>query len=225
MIRLHDEEDGGGEPVPGLPENLPDGERIVWQGKPDMMAFAIHVFHVRFVLAYFVGAASWRLAHAASSGAGEAMPAILVNTLVGAFAAMGLLFLIAWAMARSTIYTITTRRVVLRFGVAIRKYVNLPFDQVSSADFTRHGSRKGDIQLVLAAPRGISYLRLWPHVRPLRFSRPRPLLRALKDVRSVAEILAQAIAAHAPDKVSVKPLAAKPASPSPMPAGIASSLS
>ena len=49
-------------------------------------------------------------------------------------AAVGVLSLLAWALARSTIYTITRPRVVLRFGVALPMSVNLPLRLVESAD-------------------------------------------------------------------------------------------
>ena len=43
------------EAAPGLPEPLPAGERILWQGAPDWRALAVHVFHVRKLAAYFAG--------------------------------------------------------------------------------------------------------------------------------------------------------------------------
>lgn len=224
MIRFHDEEDEKGEPVRGLPQRLPEGERLLWQGSPDIAAFAVHVFHIRFVFAYFLAIGAWRAANAASVGAQDQISSILISALAGLAIGAGLILLLAWAMARSTVYTITSRRVVLRYGVAIRKYVNLPFEQIASADFQRHGRVKGDVQLVLSSPGGLSYLRLWPHARPLRFSKPRPVLRCLKDVAEPARVLAGAIAAFAPDRVSLSPMPARqPASsPQQLPAAAAS---
>ncbi|MFN3609835.1 MAG: PH domain-containing protein, partial [Hyphomonas sp.] len=74
------------------------------------------------------------------------------------------------------------------------------------------------------SPGGLSYLRLWPHARPLRFSKPRPVLRCLKDVAEPARVLAGAIAAFAPDRVSLSPMPARqPASsPQQLPAAAAS---
>ena len=40
------------EPLRGLPEPLPAGERILWQGAPDWRALAVDVFHVRAVWIY-----------------------------------------------------------------------------------------------------------------------------------------------------------------------------
>ncbi|OZB13394.1 MAG: hypothetical protein B7X53_16175, partial [Hyphomonas sp. 34-62-18] len=119
MIGFHDEEDEKGEPVRGLPQKLPEGERLLWQGSPDIAAFAIHVFHIRFVIAYFVAIGGWRAANEASAGAPEQISGMLISSAMGLLIGGGLILLLAWAMARSTVYTITSRRVVLRYGVAI----------------------------------------------------------------------------------------------------------
>jgi len=215
VIKLHDEEEGGGEPVRGLPQALPEGEQLLWQGRPGTLAFAIHAFHIRFVLAYFVLATGWRLANLEATGAASVeMARVAINSSIGAAAGLGLLFLIAWAMANATVYTITSKRVVFRYGVAIRKYINLPFDQIVSADMRRYGAGKGDLVLSLATTGGLGYLKLWPHVRPLRMNRPQPMLRALTGAESVARLLAGAITAHAPDRVTL----AQPAPPARAPA-------
>ncbi len=215
MIKLHDEEEeGGGEPVRGLPQDLPEGEQLLWQGSPGTLAFAIHAFHIRFVLGYFVLATSWRLANLETAGAtGLEMTRVAINSGIGAAAGLGLLFLIAWLMARATIYTITSKRVVFRYGVAIRKYINLPFDQIASADLRRYGKGKGDVVLKLEATGGLGYLRLWPHVRPLRMNRPQPMLRGLGDVDTAARKLASAITAHAPNRVKLSPAPAPDRAP------------
>ena len=41
------------EAAPGLPEALPAGERLLWQGSPDWKSLAVHVFHVRTLAVYF----------------------------------------------------------------------------------------------------------------------------------------------------------------------------
>ncbi len=208
MIKLHDEEESGGEPVRGLPQALPEGEQLLWQGSPGTLAFAIHAFHIRFVMAYFVIATGWRLANLDSTGAtGLEMSRVAINSGIGAAVGLGLLVLIAWAMARATVYTITSKRVVLRYGVAIRKYVNLPFDQIASADMRRYGKDKGDIVLAMTQTGGLGYLKLWPHVRPMRINAPQPMLRSLTGAETVARILANAMIAHAPNRVTVTPAA------------------
>lgn len=205
MTLFHDEEDGSPEPVTGLPDNLPEGECVLWQGRPDALALGLHVFHVRLIAAYFVIATGWRASELAARGAVSEIPGALMLSCIAGVVAIGLCLLLGWLMARSTIYTITTRRVVLRYGVAIRKYINVPFVQVSSASLKSHGKRKGDIALSTAGDAKVAYLHLWPHARPFRFARPEPMLRAIPDAPSVAGLLCEAIKDHSPSTVTLTP--------------------
>ncbi|MEL6257945.1 MAG: photosynthetic complex putative assembly protein PuhB [Pseudomonadota bacterium] len=201
---FHDEEDGDGEPVRGLPEPLPEGERILWQGGPSPLALAIQAFHIRFVGAYFAVIAAIRVGSNAQAGAnGAELLAIAANTAVAGLAAITLLTVLAWGMARAAVFTLTDKRLVMRYGLAIRKYVNLPFSALASADLRRHGGGSGDIALTLKGAPPTGYLRLWPFARPLKFSKPQPLLRALPEAEAVAKRLAAAVSAHAPAATSV----------------------
>ena len=67
------------EPVPGLPERLPAGERMLWQGGPRWQTLARRAFHVRKVAAYFGFLMLWRWAPVLSdtgSVAGAAVSAL-----------------------------------------------------------------------------------------------------------------------------------------------------
>jgi hypothetical protein len=182
------------EPIRGLPEHLPPGEEMLWQGAPRWTALARRAFHVRKVAVYFAIILVWRIF--ADLSAGETAAEVTVGALwilaLGVVAIGGLL-LLAWAMARSTVYTITSRRVVMRFGVALPMIVNFPFAQIHSAQMKRHRDDTGDIPIVLVASTRTSYTVLWPHVRPWHFSKPQPMLRAIPDVARVAEILSDAL--------------------------------
>jgi len=182
------------EPIRGLPEELPAGERILWQGAPDWRALALHAFHIRALAVYFAVLAIWGAVSAVYDGGGAAQAALGVARL-GAVAvlAIGLIGLFAWLTARTTVYTITNRRVVMRFGIALPMTVNLPFIRIESASVKACRDGSGDIPLRLAGKDRIAYLHLWPHARPWRFSRTEPMLRAVPDVRAAADILAHAV--------------------------------
>ena len=198
MNLFHDEENGPHEPVRGLPEALPEGETILWQGSPSAKALAVHAFHVRFVVAYFVVATAWRLASMASNGAPAAdMASVAGFSLATCIAAIAILYAIAWAMARAAIFTITDARIVMRYGSAIRKYVNLPFSKVTSADVRRYGKTAGDIAITAEGPGGMGYVHLWPFARPLKFARPQPTLRGLPDAGAAVVVLKSAMEAAA----------------------------
>lgn len=194
------------EPLRGLPEQLPPGEEMLWQGAPRWTALARRAFHVRKVAIYFAVLVVWRIAvgWSADSSTATALQSALWVLFLGLLS-VGALTLLGWAMARSTVYTITSRRVVIRFGVALPMILNLPFKQIRSAGFKRYADGTGDIPLLLAESARPSYLIFWPHVRPWHFSPPEPMLRVIPDASQVAEILANALKSFAEE--SSEPLA------------------
>jgi hypothetical protein len=184
------------EPVRGLPATPPAGERILWQGSPTSMAMARRAFHVRGVAIYFAILMAWRAVAHLADGHGAADTALAVlGVLPLALAGLGVLALLGRLNARATVYTITDRRVVMRFGVALPMTVNLPYKMVDSAGLAVHGDGTGDITLTLLGSDRIAWLHLWPHVRPWHLSRPQPMLRGLADPQKVAGILGGALQA------------------------------
>lgn len=179
------------EPIPGLPEELPQGEELRWQGSPNWRSLARHAFHVRKVAIYFAVILVWRLIEAAGDGLrGPELFAAATWPVAFGVVAIGGLMLLAWLNARSTRYTITNRRVVMRFGVALPIAMNLPLKRIEAAALRRSGEHVGSIPLQLVPGTRVSYLVSWPHVRPWCFSRPQPMLREIDDVDAVARILA-----------------------------------
>jgi len=215
---FHDEEDGNPEPIPGLPEALPEGERVLWQGKPDGLSLTVHALHIRFVALYFAVFTLWRLASiAARDGGASEIAGVVTTSLIGVIIGGALLYGLGWAMARATIYTITNKRVVLRYGAAIRKYVNVPFGVIEAASLKNHGGDTGSIALSTSKETKIAYLHLWPHTRPWRYSAPQPMLRAIPHAEEVAQALCHAMKSYAPTSVNVT-LGDKPC-PAPSPIG------
>lgn len=190
MIGEHDSE-----PVPGLPAHLPAGERMLWQGAPATWALARNAFHVRAVGLYFAALAAWQVGDALAAGSAidAAAGAALIPLALGT-AAVGILLLIAWLMARTTRYTLTSRRVVFRIGVALPMTVNVPFRVIDAASLKLGAAGSGDIALETRAGERVSYLLMWPHVRPWRFARPQATLRAVPGAAGVAERVSAALA-------------------------------
>lgn len=220
MIREHDDE-----PVPGLPERLPGGETVLWQGAPRWRSLARRAFHVRLVALYFVALAAWSGASAAADGAGPgtlAMDALWLALV--ASIPIGTLLAVSVLAARTTLYTVTDRRLVLRVGVALPMAVNIPLGAVRSAGLRRCADGTGDILLSLLPAHRVSFVALWPHVRPWRFSKPQPLLRGLPDAEAAAQALATALAASTaaePAQAAPAPAIERPRPPVDVPAGVA----
>ena len=187
------------EPVAGLPEALPEGERILWSDAPDWRAMLVDVFHLRALLIYAAIFLAWRGLATVYDGGGLLDVLAATGTLAAVFAlGFALLAVLALLTAKNTRYTVTNRRVAMRIGVALTMTINLPYKQVLSADYRAAPFGTGSIALTLSQTGGLGYLVLWPHARPLRFSRPQPMLRCIRDAEKVAQCLANALkATHA----------------------------
>ena len=175
------------EPIRGLPGDLPAGEEILWQGSPDWRVFARSALFVRAISIYFVVIGVFSII----SGSMQA----LGLSVVGGLIVLGLFYGFAMLVARTTVYTLTNRRIVLRIGVALNKCINLPLKVIGSADLRGHAGDAGDIALTITQTHRLGYAMLWPHARPFCFGDPQPMLRAVPDAAKVAKLLADACAA------------------------------
>ncbi|MET3890903.1 hypothetical protein ABIE41_001979 [Bosea sp. OAE506] len=209
------------EPIPGLPALPPEGETILWQGSPDWRGLAWRAFHLREVACYFgaLVAAQPVLALVQGTPLTATLLPMTWLALAGSVAA-GLLAGLAYLAGRGTVYTITSRRLVLRFGIALPMTINLPFSLVAQAGLKLRRGGSGDIPVSLLPGERVSYIVLWPHARPWRLGRPEPMLRELPEAERAAAILARALAAHAGSAVSL-PQPATAANDARLPQGMA----
>ena len=186
------------EPFPGLPEPLPEGETVLWQSAPKWGSLARHGFHLREAAIYFAVLLAWYVVSTVLSG--ETPGSVAVSTLklsLLAAAALGLIALYAFIICWTTLYTVTSRRVVIRAGIALPTVVNIPFRSIAAAGFKSFGDRSGNIVLTLAPAERLAYLILWPNVRAWRVGRVEPMLRGIPEVAAAAQIVARALAASA----------------------------
>jgi hypothetical protein len=176
----------------GLPGRLPAGESVLWQGKPQAFALARRAFRTRLIVGYFALLIVWRFTGALTQGhgLGAAVLSAFSGALLGA-AALGLFYGFAFLIARSTTYTITGKRVVITYGVALPKSLNLPFTKLSSADLALR-AESGDIVLQTEG-KALSYALLWPHVQAGPKGRSLPTMRCVADAKGAADILGRAI--------------------------------
>lgn len=203
MTKQHDP-DFDFEPMPGLPAMPPEGERVLWQGSPNWKTLANNVFHVRWIGAYFAALAAWRIAAGLYDGRETTDILIVVGVLAGMAIVTTAFFAgYAWMIGRTTVYTLTTRRVVMRFGVALPMTINVPFTVIEGAQLKEQVDGMGDIALNLIDKQHIAYAVLWPHARPWRYSKPVPMLRGIPNAKAVASLMADAFAKAMAGKVQV----------------------
>ncbi len=201
--------------IRGIPQPLPDGEAVRWQGAPDRRALARHALHLRVIGGYFGLIILAGLLGALRDGvAARQVGVTLATQVVLSALVLGAVQLYALLTARSTIYAITDRRVVLKVGIVLPTTINIPFHLVESASSRLFRDGTGQIALGLRPPDRLAFLHLWPHARPWHLRFPQPMLRGLTDPGQVAKIIREAAASSGPigaeAPVPVEPTVSRP---------------
>ncbi|SHH62351.1 photosynthetic complex putative assembly protein PuhB [Marivita hallyeonensis] len=184
------------EPVKGLPEAPPEGEVILWQGKPAWWPLAKESLNLLWVAGYFVFLACWRFVAVIDlmplqQAIGASVPFLILGGIVCA-----ILVAIAWVQAHYTVYTVTNRRVAMRIGAALNVTLNLPYTQIANAHLDLRKSGTGTIAFDLMGDTRISYLVCWPHVRPWKISPTQPALRCIPEAEKIAAMISEAAQAR-----------------------------
>ncbi len=198
------------EPVRGLPERPPEGEEILWQGRPDALELAKQSLNLYWVAAYFAVLTLWRFLSVIDlmplgQAVGASVPLVFLCIVV-----CGLLYLFAFIQARATVYTITTSRVAMRIGAALTLTLNIPYRQLENASLDLRKNGSGTIALETAGKTRLSYLVCWPHVRPWRMNPAQPALRCIPDAARVAQFLSEAAETRVSEpQVTLHPVAAE----------------
>lgn len=196
------------EPALGLPERLPPGETVVWQGAPKWQALARDAFHLRGLSLYFAVLLAWQTAshlHDGQTWAATLFSLLTVAPL--ALLALALVASLAWLSARSTVYTLTNHRLVMRVGIVLTVTYNLPLAQIAAVAMRRRTGGLGDLTVTLESGQRIAYLHLWPHARPWHLRTTEPMLRDVESVEAVAALFADTLhrAVHHPLRATTAP--------------------
>jgi Bacterial PH domain len=196
----------------GLPDRLPDDEHVIWQGSPGWRALARRVFHADKVALYFAAALSLRVAHGLYQGqAGTQIAGAVAILIVAAALAFALIVLLAWRAAATTVYTLTTRRIIMRYGIALPITLNIPLSRIEAASLALARDGSGDIAIQPEAETRLAYLMLWPHARAWHVAHPEPSLRCVSDANRIARLIGDALLASAAEQavttIRVRPVA------------------
>ena len=186
------EDDFAVEPIEGLPELLPKGEVILWQGRPNWLRLTIESLNLWWVIGYFGLLAAWRFLTVIDyMPLGTAFSASIPFLFVAAFVGL-LLCGVGYIQAKETLYTITNRRVVMRIGAALTLTLNLPFTKIDNAAVAKKRGGFGNIAFETSGDTKFSFFVLWPHARSWYFGKPQPTLKCIPDIEKVSSILGQA---------------------------------
>lgn len=193
---MSDHDDFSFDVAPGIPAPLPKGEEVLWQGRPDTSALAREAFKIRWIAGYMGLLVLWKAGMGLADGG--VMMALLrgLPYVVLALAAVAVVWLLAWAQARATVYTVTSARVLMKIGAALSVTYNIPFAQVATARLDLKPGGTGTIALETLGDTRLAVMALWPHLRPGRMKKTEPALRCIPDAERVARLLAEAAEAR-----------------------------
>jgi hypothetical protein len=104
---------------------------------------------------------------------------------------------LAAVYSRTTRYSLTNERLIIKTGAAITIHINLPLQQIIGADLREYSDDTGDITLQVSQADKLYWLLMWPNVRSWWVRPLRPVLRGLKDAPTVAHLLAGEVGKHA----------------------------
>ena len=187
--------------MPGVPAGLPKDETILWQGSPQPLALAREAYKINWIAAYMLAIVVWRAGGAYADGGIALMLATGLPYLVLAIAGYGVIYLLAWAQARASIYTITSARVILRVGAALPVTYTIPFVRIATARLDLKPGGTGTIAMEITEGMRLSYAVLWPHLRPGFARQTQPAFRCIPDAQNVARLLADAAQAKLSEPV------------------------
>lgn len=177
-----------------LPADIPPGERVLWFGRPEPTSLWRRAYRADWVGVWFAMMTIWNFASVTASDSVLAGFVSALRTLGLGAAALAILGALAWASARTTLYVVTERRIVIKTGIALPLFINVPFKQIASANLRAFADGSGEVTVGVTDRQRIPYLALWPSARPLRFSRPEPALRCIPRASEVAATLGRALA-------------------------------
>lgn len=182
---------GKARPVPPMPP----GEQLLWQGVPAWWSVARHAYHIRPVAAYFVGLTFIdMIITRIYEGNGWPVVRAAAPTLITGGICLAILLALSWATQRTTTYTLTSRCMVMKFGVALPVTLIIPLHQIVGCAVRIRGNQGGDVSLRLVPGKEIAYVKLWPHARPWRLRSAEPMLRDLPDAAVVGPLLSRMLA-------------------------------
>ena len=168
---------------------IPNGESILWKGRPSLWGFSWNLFGLKWITLYL---SMLSIVSVARFFASDFYTAFYVDCLPfflsGIFASIILIDLAA-TQTYSTVYIITENRVIIKTGAALSFLISMPFKKIKEVNLQKRGASIGTISFELLSEKRVPYISCWPSVRPWKFKRTQPAFSCIGSVDEVATIL------------------------------------
>ena len=168
---------------------IPNGESILWKGRPSLWGFSWNLFGLKWITFYLSILSVVSIARFFASDFHTAFYIdFLPFFLSGIFASIILIGLAA-IQAYSTVYIITENRVIIKTGAALSFLISMPFKKIKEVNLQKRGASIGTISFELFSKKRVPYISCWPSVRPWKFKKTQPAFSCVRSVDEVATIL------------------------------------
>lgn len=168
---------------------IPNGESILWKGRPSLWGFSWNLFGLKWITLYL---SILSIVSVARFFASDFYTAFYVDFLPfflsGIFASI-ILICLAATQTYSTVYIITENRLIIKTGAALSFLISMPFKKIKEVNLQKRGASIGTISFELLSEKRVPYISCWPSVRPWKFKRTQPAFSCIGSVDEVATIL------------------------------------
>ena len=174
---------------------IPEGESILWQGKPSFWGFSWYFFGLKLLAFYLiilsvVFAARLTVTDFFTAFVVDFLPFLLSGILTSC-----ILMALAKIQSQSSVYIITENRVIIKSGAALSFLISMPFKKIKAVNLQKRKGSLGTISFELNSGKRVPYISCWPSVRPWRFKKTEPAFSCIENVDEVATILRKSVMA------------------------------
>ncbi len=129
-----------------LPADIPPGERVLWFGRPEPTSLWRRAYRADWVgaLVRRDDGVELRQPHGQRRRLRRVSSPRCTRSGSGRPLWRSSAFL-AWLSARTTLYVVTERRIVIKTGIALPMFINVPFKQIASANVRAFADGTGDV--------------------------------------------------------------------------------
>lgn len=171
---------------------IPKDEVIIWHGRPDLRRFCLTAIGIKYILVYLIIITCSIIYTRYGDFNLITFLQVLVPYLLSCCLAIILLVIVGISQVLPTVYVITSKRVIIKSGLALIFMLNVPFDKIASIDKNHYSDGSGNISFKLISNKRVPFFASWPSVRPWYFSNPEPAFRCIADVDVIALKLSEA---------------------------------
>jgi len=172
-------------------KSIPEGERLCWVGKPNWISFGFHVFGIKYLLLYFIISAFYAISQIELGFSFGSFIGEYISFVVSGIIAGLILFLLSYFSAQHTCYVITEKRLVIRTGIALVFFLNVPLKNVISIDKQSLFYGYGNLSFKPQSKKRIPYFSCWPSVRSGSFWEPIPAFRSIEHIEEIGKIVGE----------------------------------